>query len=177
MRVLVVYGTTEGQTRRIAGWIAGRARERGHDADLRDSASLPTGFSIEGYDAVIVAASVHQYRHQTSVVHFVNAHLPALQDRPTAFLSVSLAAAQQDGRDDARQCAERFLDETGWRPTRTEPVAGALLYTRYDFFKRQLMKLIVRSGGGPADASQDYEFTDWDALGGFVDSFLDSISS
>jgi menaquinone-dependent protoporphyrinogen oxidase len=39
------------------------------------------------------------------------------------------------------------------------------------------MKLIVRKGGGPTDASQDYEFTDWDALSRFVDSFIETANS
>ncbi len=46
-----------------------------------------------------------------------------------------------------------------------------------DFFKRQIMKFIIRKGGGPTDASQDYEFTDWDALAKFVDSFIDTVGA
>jgi len=72
---------------------------------------------------------------------------------------------------------DQFQAETNWQPTETLLAAGALLYTEYDFFKRQLMKLIVWREGGPTDAGRDYEFTDWDALSKFVDSFVEMISS
>ena len=59
----------------------------------------------------------------------------------------------------------------------SEHVASALVYVQYDFFKRQVMKLIVWKGGGPTDATQDYEFTDRRELDKFVDSFIASAAS
>ena len=58
--VLIVYGTTEGQTRKIADWMAKRARERGHDVELHDIATLPPGLDLKLFHAFIIAASVHQ---------------------------------------------------------------------------------------------------------------------
>ncbi|MCP4317687.1 MAG: protoporphyrinogen oxidase [Hyphomicrobiales bacterium] len=176
MKVLVVFGTTEGQTRKIAEHIAKRVGEHGPNAQLFDCTSLPAEMDIDTYDAVVVAGSVHQHRHQTSVVHFVRKHLEGLQAKPTAFISVSLASVIEGDQKEARDYVDQFLAETGWRPTETFLVAGALLYTQYDFFKRQIMKLIVWRGGGPTDAGRDYEFTDWDALSEFVDSFVEMIS-
>lgn len=46
------------------------------------------------------------------------------------------------------------------------------LFSQYDFFKRWIMRRIAREKGTPSDTSQDYEFTDWLALDGFVDDFL-----
>ena len=174
MKFLVVYGTTEGQTRKISERIAEQIRERGHDAELYDSTSLPANLDIEGHDAVIVAASVHQHRHQSSLVHFAKEHREQLQAKPTAFLSVSLACVFEEDRQEAQDYVDQFVTDTGWHPTQTEFVAGALVYTQYDFLKRQIMKLIVWRGGGPTDASQDYEFTDWDALSRFIDSFIET---
>ena len=39
-------------------------------------------------------------------------------------------------------------------------VAGALLYTRYNIFKRWIMKRIVAKAGGDTDVSRDYDYTD-----------------
>ena len=177
MNILVVYGTTEGQTRKIAERIVERIGEHGPSAELLDSISLPRDLDVGAYDAMIVAGSVHQHRHQASVVHFVSEHLKQLNTKPTAFVSVSLAAELEEDEREAQGYVDRFLAETGWRPTETVLVAGALRYTQYDFFKRQIMKLIVWKGGGPTDADRDYEFTDWDAVSEFVDSFLEKISS
>jgi len=96
MRILIAYGTSEGQTRKITKTIAARMRELGRDADLFDTASLEN-IHVGSYDKVIVAGSVHQQRHQESVEVFVMANLAELQKRPTLFLSVSLSAAFPDG--------------------------------------------------------------------------------
>jgi len=175
MKVLIVYGTTEGQTRKISQRIADHIDQKGHDAQLIDSTSLPKDLSIDAYDAVIVAASVHQHRHQAALVHFVKDNLEHLQKKPTAFVSVGLALVLEEDQQEAQEYVDQFLTETGWQPTHTELVAGALVYTQYDFFKRQIMKFIVRKGGGPTDASQDYEFTDWEALSRFVDLFIENV--
>ena len=75
MNVLIVYGTTEGQTRKIAEGTALRVRERGHGTELLDSAALVLDFNIDKYDAFIIAASVHQEYHQETITNFVMAHL------------------------------------------------------------------------------------------------------
>lgn len=171
--VLIVYGTTEGQTRKIAGRLAELAREYGHAATLADAASdtrIPRG----RYDAVIVAASVHRLRHQASVARFVRGSLSWLAHVPTAFFSVSLSAAgkEERQREGARRCADAFLRETGWDPGMVRLVAGALAYTRYGFLTRWLMKWIAWREGGDTDTSRDHEYTDWEQLRRDVELFL-----
>ena len=95
MNVLIVYGTTEGQTRKIAEWIENHIRQCGHDAELRDSAAVASGLALERFDAFIVAASVHHEYHQESVRDFVMAHRQVLDAKPSAFISVSLSAVLQ----------------------------------------------------------------------------------
>ena len=56
-RVLIPYGTTEGQTAKIAEVIADVLREKGHEADPLDIKSLSDTVP-DGYDASIVGASV-----------------------------------------------------------------------------------------------------------------------
>jgi menaquinone-dependent protoporphyrinogen oxidase len=50
-------------------------------------------------------------------------------------------------------------------------VAGALRYTKYNFFVRWMMKRIVAAAGGDTDTSRDYEYTDWQDLRAFADRF------
>ena len=70
-------------------------------------------------------------------------------------------------REGPRRCVRRS-DETGWRPARVLPVAGALAYSRYNFLIRFVMKRIARKAGAPTDTSRDYEFTNWPALDTFI---------
>jgi menaquinone-dependent protoporphyrinogen oxidase len=174
MNILVIYGTTEGQTRKIAGFVTDHLRGKGVTVALIDSTEVPKGFSIDGFDAVIAAGSVHNGRHQASLFQFVRKHLTALQDRPTALLSVSLSMASDDKEDrlDAVTCAERFIEATEWKPTVTHLVAGALRYTQYDFFKGWMLKVIAGAKGASTDTSKDHEFTDWNDLKAFADAFL-----
>jgi menaquinone-dependent protoporphyrinogen oxidase len=96
LNVLIVYGTTEGQTRKIAEWTATRIRERGHQAKLLDSAALESDLDLETYDAFIIAA-VHQEYHQEAITNFVIAHREVLDAKPSAFISVSLSAVLEGG--------------------------------------------------------------------------------
>jgi len=58
LNVLIVYGTTEGQTRKIAEWTAMHIRESGHEAELLDGAALKSDLDLETYDAFIIAATL-----------------------------------------------------------------------------------------------------------------------
>ena len=98
MNILIVYGTTEGQTGKIAARTATHLRERGHQVELRDSAALASDLKLGHFDAFVIAASVHQEHHQETVTNFVFAHHELLNTKPSALISVSLSAALEDQR-------------------------------------------------------------------------------
>src|SRR5262249_15048907 len=159
MGILIAYGTSEGQTRKTANKIAARIHELGHDAHLFDTVSLEET-DVGSYDKVIVAGSVHQQRHQESVEVFVIASSAELQKRPTLFLSVSLSAAFRDGILEAQSYVDEFLASTGWKPTQSLLVAGALRYDEYDYFKAQIIRYVVLKCREVEVAKGNYEFTD-----------------
>ena len=173
MNVLIVYGTTEGQTRKIAEWTATRIRERGHQAKPLDSAALESDLDLKTYDAFIIAASVHQECHQEEITNFVIAHREALGTKPSAFISVSLSAVLEGARAEAQKYVDSFISVSGLQPRRTLLLGGALRLTEYDYFQEQIVKFIVMKRGD-APSTGDREFTDWHALAGFVDGFLEA---
>ena len=155
MKILLVYGTTEGQTRKIASFAADRLSSRGHTVVLVDASDPPSALDVGRFDGALIAASLHVGRYQSSVVHFVRQHSAALDAVPNAFISVSLSAAS-DEPDDTRglqTCIAEFLDQTGWTPWSVHHVAGAFRYTAYDFLKRWAMKYIAYRNGGPTDTN------------------------
>lgn len=117
---------------------------------------------------------------------FVKRRLAALEPMPSAFLSVGLSEA---GAEDLSASSERraraaadvgrmiaaFLEETGWHPSRISAVAGAILYTKYNFPLRFVRKRIARQAGGATDTSKDRAYTDWADLDRFVDSFTQDL--
>lgn len=172
VNVLIAYASTHGQTARICRRIADVLQADDLDVDLCD---LGAGEDPdpEPHDGVIVAASVHRGSHQSEVIGWVERHRAGLAGKPSAFVSVSLTAAEDT--DEARTVTQGLIDgfvgETGWTPDRTASVAGALQYLEYDFFTRTLMRLLMRRGGHPTDASHDYDYTDWDAVARFGEDF------
>ena len=174
MNVLIVYGTTEGQTRKIAERTAAHVRERGHQVELRDSASHTSDTDLDSFPAFIIAASVHQERHQDTIINFVIAHHELLNTRPSAFISVSLSAVLEDERAEAQRYVDRFGTVTGWKPRVTLLLGGALRFANYDYFQEQIVKYVVMKRGGSVSTEHDHEFTDWDALEKFVDGFLEA---
>jgi menaquinone-dependent protoporphyrinogen oxidase len=176
--VLVVYGTTEGQTRKIAKFVADALKQRGVKVELVDSASEAAAQVQPVHSAAIVCGSIHQRRYQASLLRFVKENRDWLTGLPAAFVCVSLAVLLQDGQSaqEQRTIEQAFYRRTGWTPAITHHVAGALRHPEQDHLKRLLMRLIARHQGVDADPSRDREYTDWEDLTRFVDQFLAATS-
>ena len=182
MKAAVFYATREGHTRKVAYRIAEDLRGQGIDTDVmnvREMGEVNWGL----YSAACVAASVHIGKHEPEMVDFVRRFRVQLARLGAAFVSVTLseAGAEDANRSEAdrRRCADdvqRMIDlftkQTGWKPSRTLPVAGALAYTKYNIFVRLLMKRIARKEGAPTDTSRDHELTNWPALDRFVSELV-----
>ena len=171
-RILVIFGTTDGHTARIASAIGDAVNDGGGTAAVVQATR--DGPDPRRYDAVLVAASVHRGRFQQPVVDWVRTHAPSLNAMPTAFVSVSLGILQHDPavQAEVEAIVTRFLDSTGWRPTARLGAAGALLYTHYGWLTRLMMRRIAGKAGGDTDTTRDYVYTDWAVLRHFVDAFV-----
>lgn len=181
--LLILHATQEGQTQRIADHIATRLHQNGLSCEVINVKYPPADFSLKNYGSAILAASVHAGKHEREMVHFVLKNRQTLEPMHTAFLSVSLSQAGVQDRNatserreqaaaDVKSMIKHFLAKTQWQPTRAEPVAGALMYSKYNPFLRFIMKRIARRAGASTDTSRDHEFTDWGALDRFVSDFV-----
>ena len=186
--ILIIYATREGHTRHIAEHSGALLEARQTAFELVDAAHLPERFSLVKYCAAIVSASLHAGKHEPEMVKFVKRHLNELHSIPTLFLSVSLsektvedpqarAEKRAEAEADVKRTIDGFLVETGWQPSHVAAVAGALLYSKYNFVIRFIMKRIAKKAGGPADTSRDYEFTDWTKIGRLIEEFVQSVST
>ena len=172
--ILVAYGTVEGQTRKVAEFIAERLRVRGHRVDLVDTASAAAGQVQPVYQAAFLGGSVHQHKHPASLLHFVKCNHAWLAAMPCAIFSVSLSAALEDleSQIEVQRLVNEFADECALAPVAVRCIAGALKYTQYDYFKRVMMRMIARQRGQASDTSHDTEYTDWNDVEAFVDEAL-----
>ena len=172
-RILIAYDTTEGQTGKLAQHVAGAIASSGQEVQVIDIRRLPTGFTLDGYDAIVIGASIHLGKHSRQLSGFVGHHVARLNAVHSGFFSVSLSAAgSQKEQADASRFVEEFLTQAGWNPAIKATFAGGLLYREYGFLKRWLMKKIARSAGKDTDTSRNHEYTDWNAVDQFVTGFL-----
>jgi menaquinone-dependent protoporphyrinogen oxidase len=180
---LVLYATKEGHTAEIAEHLREAMWKRGIPAVKIAAAELPEGFGLGDYCGAILAASVHVGKHEAEMEDFVKLHRADLEAMPTVFLSVSLSEAgaedvladpakRKKAAEDADRMIADFLKETGWHPGRIKAVAGALLYSKYNFFMRLVMKRIARLAGGDTDTSKDFDYTDYAALDHLIDELI-----
>ena len=177
-RVLILYGTTDGHTHAIADAMSRALQLGGVQTDVVEAGTSQPPAS--DYAGVIVASSVHAGRYQAAVTRWVKQHAMELNRRPSAFVSVSLGILQKSNpavMAEIHAIAERFVTETGWHPGAVKHVAGALLYTRYNFFTRSIMKRIAAKAGGDTDTSKDYDYTDWNDVRAFADDFRRSLAA
>lgn len=177
-RILVVYGTTHGHAAKVARRLADRFLALGEESVLANADHLPASVNPREFHAVVVGSSVTCGRHQRCVADFVAAHRDVLEERANAFFSVSGSAAGHADGDlaKARAYVDEFVCATGWRPTRTALVAGAIAYARYNPLLRWVIRRIAAKSGAPTDTSRDHEFTDWGAVDRFADAIEESLA-
>jgi len=83
MKFLIVYGTTEGQTRKIARYMEEVLQGAGHNVTIADASDEPP--SPQGFDAILVGASIHIHKYQSAVAHYISRNVAALNKMPGAF--------------------------------------------------------------------------------------------
>lgn len=170
---LVLYGTGEGQTAKVASRITDGLEKRGHDTTTIDIDELSDDLSLAEFDAVLIGSSIHVGKHHERIRDFVRANVEDLGTRPTALFQLSLSSAVDDPerRAEAADYVDTFLEETDWHPDRIGLFGGALRYSKYGFLKRLMMKRIARDATGDVDPSQDYEYTEWAEVEAFANDF------
>ena len=161
--ILIVYASHYGQTRKIAIRIAEVLRQEHHEVVLADARATEPP-PPEPYDVVVLGSRVEAGRHASEILAYIRMHREQLGKIPTAFFSVSMAAARPGAGPDPDAYLEATFHDLGWTPTCSVAFAGGLPYRRYGWFIRFLMKRISRSAGNTTDTSRNHEMTDWDAV-------------
>lgn len=176
MKILMLYATSQGQTRKIMRHLAERFAKAGHSVELLPAAE-DEGLDPLRFDAAILAGSIHAGRYQPALIDAARRHAPALSQRPGLFVSVSLTAAgdDPDDRKELARLVDAFMAETGWQGAESAHVPGAIRFTEYNFFEYWAMLWISRYKGADFTGKEDIEFTDWAALDALADAWLERI--
>lgn len=167
MKTLILYFTTDGQTKRIAQAIA---REIQHEVELISLKQQAVDFTekLVTADQIVVGASIRYGHFDQRVYKFIEQYHSLLNQKPSAFFSVNLTARKANRKTpETNVYTRKFLARIKWKPTLVEVIAGALRYPRYTWFDRLCIQLIMKLTKGETDATREYEYTNWQQVAEF----------
>ena len=170
MRSLIIYSTTDGQTKKICEEIMSYSSFR----NSYEIISLEEAFNkeIEKYDQIIIGASIRYGAHSPRVYKFIKNNKDILNKKKSAFFSVNVVARKSEKNTaETNPYINKFLKISKWRPNKISVFAGKVDYPNYNFFDKYIIKLIMFITNGPTDTSRSYEFTDWSKVDDFSKEF------
>lgn len=173
-----MYGSSYGHTAKISQFISQKLVNLHHEVDCYDSQNIPVSINPQDYDAFIVGGSVITGRYHWKLRKWVKSHAAVLNARPSTFFSVCLGILQSDEavKQQEIRVVKDFFFRCNWEPKFWTIFAGSIVYSKYNWFVKQVMRRIAKKASGDIDMSRDYEFTDWDEVTQFAQSFSQHIS-
>jgi menaquinone-dependent protoporphyrinogen oxidase len=164
---LIIYSTTDGQTKKICDALVKQLDETGEMVRL---ISLEQQHQIEWsqVDKVYIGASIRYGHFNKALQTFIAKHQEQLESRPNGFFCVNLTARKPlKNTPKTNAYMVKFIKNSPWQPQLQAVFAGALLYSKYCWNDRIVIQFIMWLTGGVTDTSQDIEYTDWDKVSQF----------
>ena len=114
------------------------------------------------YDRVLIGASIRYGKLCRNMLDFINNHKIQLDLLPNAFFLVCLTARKPEkATPENNLYMAKFERLSRWQPRLKGVFAGALLYSRYNWWQTLIIQLIMKITGGSTDKDKDIELTDW----------------
>jgi len=166
-RILIVYSTTDGHTRKICERLRAVIERQAHEVRLAPVAEVADA-DLEPCDKIVVGASIRYGRHRPAVMEFMQRNAALLNRKPGAFFSVNVVARKPEKNEPhTNPYVRKLLGGLSWRPREVAVFAGKLDYPRYGFLDRMIIRFIMLLTGGPTDPETVVEFTDWGKVEAF----------
>ncbi len=167
-RVLILYSTVDGQTRRIAERLQARLEAQGQWVTVAELSK--GGALLAEVDKVIIGASIRYGKFRPELMAFIDAHCAALRQLPGAFFCVNLVARKANkNTPETNPYMVKFARQSPWQPGLLGVFAGKLNYPIYSFWDRQIIRFIMWMTKGPTQPDAVVEYTDWGEVERFAD--------
>jgi menaquinone-dependent protoporphyrinogen oxidase len=167
-KILMLYSSVDGQTIKIIEYFKQGVEQ---EVELLDVETNPN-IEFSHYQKVLVGASVRYGKLRPSFIRFVNQHKQQLDALPNAFFLVCLTARKPEKAIPENNAYMRKFDLLSqWQPKQKAVFAGALLYSRYNWWQTLIIQLIMKITGGSTDKTKDIELTDWQKVDQFSQHF------
>tara|TARA_B100001121_G_scaffold298585_1_gene306343 strand:- start:615 stop:1136 length:522 start_codon:yes stop_codon:yes gene_type:complete len=170
MNSLIIYSTTDGQTKKICETL----KENSIDKNFYEIISLEEAFhkEIERYEKIIIGASIRYGRHNPKIYEFIKMNKEVLEKKKSAFFSVNVVARKSEkNTPDTNPYIMKFLKKSEWQPKKLGVFAGKIDYPRLSFINKIAIRLIMFITKGPTNTNNTYEFTDWQRVKKFINEF------
>ena len=167
-RTLVIYSSVDGQTLKIVKRMI--ALIGGESTLVNIDQYVEIDFSQ--YDRVLIGASIRYGKLRRNMLDFINKHKIQLDLLPNAFFLVCLTARKPEkATPENNLYMAKFERLSQWQPRLKGVFAGALLYSRYNWWQTLIIQLIMKITGGSTDKDKDIELTDWSKVERFSREF------
>ena len=163
MKTLILYSSTDGQTQKIAEFIAQHL-----NGEIRCEPLLATR-NLQNFDRIIIGASIRYGHFNPQLNEFIEKNALALHVKRAAFFAVNLTA-RKAGKDtpETNAYVRKFLKTSRWNPAYCAVFAGALRYPQYDFFDRTMIRFIMKLTNGETNPTKEIEYTNWEKVRQFA---------
>ncbi len=167
MKSLIIYSSTDGQTKRICEKILDHLKNK-ISFDLV-SVDKALDLNFENYERIVIGASIRYGKYNSKIFKLINKNLNILENKQSSFFSVNVVARKQEkNTPGTNPYIKKFYLSSRWKPKKIEVFAGKVDYPNYNFINKIIIKFIMYVTKGPTDTSQSYEFTDWDKVKQFA---------
>ena len=167
MQDLIIYSSTDGQTKRICETIKYHLalNERIKIISLNEVNKV----NLEKVEKIIIGASIRYGRHNKKVQNFVIKNKNILESKKTAFFSVNVVARKKEkSTPETNPYVKKFLAKTKWKPNKVAVFGGKVDYPNYNFINRNVIRFIMMITNGPTNTDNSYEFTNWEMVKKFA---------
>jgi menaquinone-dependent protoporphyrinogen oxidase len=166
-KILIIYSTTDGQTKLICEMLQRLIEQNAYQVTLI-SINDCDNIDLNVFDKIVLGASIRYGKHGPKVVDFINKNLEILDQKPNAFFSVNVVARKPEkNQPDTNPYLIKFLKKIPWKPKRLAVFAGKLDYPKCTFVDRQMIRFIMWMTKGPTHSDTVVEFTDWNQVEAF----------
>ncbi|MCG9697581.1 menaquinone-dependent protoporphyrinogen IX dehydrogenase [Shewanella sp. Isolate11] len=161
-RILIIYSSVHGQTRKVTDFLKQQLESLGNEVSC---ASIDETPDIAAFDKIIIGASIRHGKHNPAVYQFISQNLQQLDDKPNSFFSINLVARKPAKNTPATNpYVQAFLAKTPWQPKLVEVFAGNLNYQGYNALDRNAIRFIMWLTKGPTAIDTNVEYTNWDKV-------------
>jgi len=163
-KILILYSTIDGQTKKICQKIQSVAEQHDHEVKL---VSIDDTFleDFGGFDKIVIGASIRYGKYNKKVFDFVARNEDLLEDKVSAFFSVNVVARKPGKNEPGNNpYLIKFLERVSWMPDEVAVFAGKIDYQKYDFLDRLVIRLIMYITKGPTDSKTVADFTNWEQV-------------